>query len=132
MRRVQAKGKLSNSLRTFAGPAEASRVSWADRTERSVFEKRHSRGIQTNGRRSRDVVAQEFRVLFGDENAERDPLLTECAVLTKRAASTKPILTGKWGTGKTALLLLQNQTLSDRLKKINPDLERMWYLDEST
>lgn len=79
-----------------------------------------------------EIMDDKFRLLFGDENAERDPLLQECAVRNRRVSASKPILTGRWGTGKTAILLLQNADLSKTLKSIDDDYERLWYLDEST
>jgi hypothetical protein len=72
------------------------------------------------------------RIIFGSENAETDRLLYECQVRKHTIREEKPILTGRWGTGKTALLLLQNQRLSNALKEFGADKERLWYIGENT
>ncbi|HHC79282.1 MAG TPA: hypothetical protein ENK46_05325 [Flavobacteriia bacterium] len=69
---------------------------------------------------------------FGDENAESDELLIPCQVDKKNPEEHKPILIGRWGIGKTALLLLQNQQQTELLKSVSPELERIWYLSESS
>lgn len=70
--------------------------------------------------------------IFGNENAEKDDLLIECQVSPFIFPSEKLIIKGRWGTGKTAKVLLINKELSDILKNINPDIERLWYIDENT
>jgi hypothetical protein len=74
-----------------------------------------------------------YDTLFGNENAERDDQLLDCRVddLPFRNEN-KPILTGRWGTGKTASLLLDNDNLSKALKKYSPEYERIWYVDENS
>jgi hypothetical protein len=69
--------------------------------------------------------------LFGDENARHDALLYDCYVEPPDAVSQAPILVGRWGTGKTGLLLYRNKDLSDALRAKGDDLEFAWYLDEA-
>ena len=74
------------------------------------------------------------KACYGNENAENDELLYHCAVPTPTTGGTgvKHILTGRWGTGKSARLLLANQQLNEALKSINPLLDRAWYVDEQS
>ncbi|MEO0468035.1 MAG: hypothetical protein AAF206_00335 [Bacteroidota bacterium] len=69
---------------------------------------------------------------FGNENAESDQLLIPCQVRKQNPEEYKPILIGRWGVGKTALLLIQNQEQSKLLKNLDPEYERIWYLSESS
>ena len=72
-----------------------------------------------------------FHVIFGSENAETDELLYECAVEDVVERYTRPILTGRWGMGKTGVLLLQNKHLTDFLeKRVGKLNSREWYLRE--
>jgi len=73
-----------------------------------------------------------FHLIFGSENAETDDLLYECAVDTMTRRYESPILTGRWGTGKTAVLFLQNRTLLESLKKKGDQFKEEWYLRESS
>ncbi|MEL6812143.1 MAG: hypothetical protein AAFP76_12505 [Bacteroidota bacterium] len=69
---------------------------------------------------------------FGDENAESDQLLIPCSVNKMNPEEECQILVGPWGIGKTAILLLQNEKLNQELIKIDPDLDRIWYLSENS
>lgn len=71
------------------------------------------------------------QIIFGSENAENDQLLYDCYVSQPQEVTSKSILTGRWGTGKTALLLHAGRPLSTELAKIN-EPEKLWYLDEYT
>lgn len=68
--------------------------------------------------------------LFGSENAEADQLLFDCKVEKTKPSEAKSIITGRWGTGKTAIVFLQNENLINELNAINPDLKDVWYLSE--
>lgn len=75
-----------------------------------------------------------YHQLFGHEHAAIDDLLRPCYVNRPGLVQEKPILVGKWGTGKTGLLIHRNRPLSDALKTIepsNPEIDRIWYLDET-
>ena len=69
------------------------------------------------------------RLIFGNDNAEIDDLLYQCKVSVDRAP--KPILTGRWGTGKTALLFLSHQPLAKALRELDQPDERPWYIEEN-
>jgi len=73
-----------------------------------------------------------FHQVFGSENAETDDLLYECAVDTMIRRYTSPILTGRWGTGKTAVFFLQNDILRESLRKKREQYREEWYLRESS
>lgn len=68
------------------------------------------------------------RLIFGNDNAEVDDLLYQCEVSTDSAQ--KPILTGRWGTGKTAVLFLRHQALAKALLQPDKPNERPWYIEE--
>ncbi|MCL2916051.1 hypothetical protein L2725_20120 [Shewanella corallii] len=69
-----------------------------------------------------------MRLIFGDDNAEDDDLLSECFLDRKSFRISKPIITGKWGTGKTASIFDSCKELAKQLKADNPlDL---WYMNE--
>ncbi len=75
----------------------------------------------------------QFYSIFGNENAESDDNLMDCEVIDIPFRNEqKPILTGRWGTGKTASLLLDNQKLSTALRKVSNEYERIWYIDEKS
>ena len=46
--------------------------------------------------------------LLGNENAEHDCLLNDCGILSMACYMDKNTITGRWGEGKTACLLLGN------------------------
>lgn len=72
------------------------------------------------------------KLVFGSENAESDLLLYDCKISIGSVNEQKPILIGKWGTGKSAILLLSNKRLTDELQKIDPEKSRIWYMDEKS
>jgi len=73
-----------------------------------------------------------YRPIFGNDNAENDALLYDCEIERKSPEYLRPILTGRWGSGKTAILLLQNQELTRWLERTNKDSKLIWYLHEGT
>ena len=77
-------------------------------------------------------AAVDFRLTFGSENAAQDDLLEECYVAPPGVVMAKPILIGKWGAGKTGLLLHRNAQLSGLLRKKDKRRDRIWYLDETS
>lgn len=68
--------------------------------------------------------------VFGNSAAEHDPLLYECPVNPDTPDSLKPILTGRWGTGKSALILLAGRQQSESLQAVDHHLARAWYITE--
>ena len=70
-------------------------------------------------------------LIFGNENAEQDDLLYDCKVFHP---SFEPdnhlIITGRWGTGKTAQLLILNELLTKELEKIDEESGLLWYVQE--
>lgn len=72
-----------------------------------------------------------FRQLFGTENAATDDLLEECYVPPPHGVFDRPILVGKWGTGKTGLLLHRNAALTRALRGTDRSRDRLWYVDET-
>lgn len=68
-------------------------------------------------------------MLFGDDNAMFDPLLLNCYVQPKEV-SDKPILTGRWGIGKTASFFYSNSKLSEVLKTTGCDNTKLWFISE--
>ena len=70
-------------------------------------------------------------IVFGNENAEHDDLLFDCKI---EHSAFDPyqhrIISGRWGTGKSAQLLLMNQRLSEELGKLNESDSRIWYINE--
>ena len=70
-------------------------------------------------------------IVFGNELAQVDDSLYDCKVNEKYFAPyEKSILTGRWGSGKTATLLLPQAKLSKTLGAMDPKLERIWYINE--
>lgn len=72
----------------------------------------------------------EQHLLFGSENAEADQLLFDCKIDKTKPSEAKQIITGRWGTGKTAIIFLQNENLINELNAINPEYKNIWYLSE--
>ncbi|MEE9338672.1 MAG: hypothetical protein V3U87_11385 [Methylococcaceae bacterium] len=72
----------------------------------------------------------EERFIFGNENGEIDPLLQECYI--NRAPKNISIIVGRWGTGKTAYLLADNNHLTKTLREVDEKICRDWYLSESS
>lgn len=63
---------------------------------------------------------------FGDEAAEKDDMLDDCFIEFPPNISSKSILTGRWGVGKTAIVFNQNKEIRNALNNNN-----IWYLGES-
>ncbi len=68
-------------------------------------------------------------MLFGDDNAILDPLLLHCYVQPKEV-SDKPILTGRWGIGKTAFFFHANRELSNIFKSMGCNNTELWFIGE--
>ncbi|MDX2004787.1 MAG: hypothetical protein SFU83_05865 [Meiothermus sp.] len=65
-------------------------------------------------------------LVFGNASAENDSLLYACSVRFRSPDAAKPILTGRWGTGKSALLLLDGEEVTELLQS------RVWYIKEQS
>lgn len=73
------------------------------------------------------------RTVFGNEKAEIDDLLYPCRVDAITCPSGRRIVTGRWGTGKTACVLLKFRNITSALKARNPHSDGLdWYIDESS
>jgi len=70
--------------------------------------------------------------IFGNSSAAEDDLLYECRVTHASPAVRKPILTGRWGCGKTAILMLDARDQSENLAVIDSTLHRIWYIREDS
>ena len=55
------------------------------------------------------------RIIFGNENAEKDSLLLDCYI--PHPVNCEQIITGRWGTGKTAYLFDSNSRLNPECPK---------------
>lgn len=71
-------------------------------------------------------------MLFGNDNAENDDFLYDCVVQSPIERLNEPILTGRWGTGKTATFLIQHHELSSELERVNAKHETLWYRNENS
>jgi hypothetical protein len=71
-------------------------------------------------------------LVFGSENAESDRLLHDCYVNSAKIVASKPILVGRWGTGKSAILLHHGQTLDEKLVSFNRKHRLIWYFTEGS
>lgn len=69
--------------------------------------------------------------VFGEDAARADALLSRCTVRRQRGQRTRPIVVGRWGTGKTATLLLRHRTLAEALRAKSPTADELWYIDET-
>lgn len=69
-------------------------------------------------------------MLFGNDSAEDDDLLLECEVDQSVELSARPVVTGRWGTGKSASLILGTKTLSEALRGVDSEFDRIWLIDE--
>lgn len=74
----------------------------------------------------------EFTQLLGSETAETDELLHECFVEPPNDVANKLVLTGRWGTGKTAYMFHRTEALSQLLRSVSPSAERIWYIPENS
>jgi len=70
------------------------------------------------------------RPIFGDENARLDTSLYKCSVPFPSQVHGQPILSGRWGVGKTAAFLLRHRELGRALREVGREYEYIWYLDE--
>jgi hypothetical protein len=70
------------------------------------------------------------RIIFGDENAVKDQLLCDCFV-KPMDVSERPILTGRWGVGKSAIFFHENYKLSELLEKSGEKDRLLWYIGEN-
>jgi hypothetical protein len=71
--------------------------------------------------------------LLGNENAELDNLLLDCKVdCQEHDGIEKNIIIGRWGTGKTAYMLLRGETQEKKLEEISSDARSYWYLTEAS
>jgi len=70
-------------------------------------------------------------IIFGNENAEHDDLLYDCKIPHPTfEPNVHLIITGRWGTGKTAQLLMLNESLTGELERIDENLGLVWYVQE--
>lgn len=68
--------------------------------------------------------------LFGAPNADNDHLLRDCAVVDQINRYLSPIVTGRWGTGKSAILITRAKHVEEILTRIDPEISRDWYIRE--
>lgn len=71
-------------------------------------------------------------LVFGNENAENDELLATCYVEPPSAITGRPVLTGRWGTGKTAILIHKALELERVMRGARKNPRSVWLLNEST
>jgi hypothetical protein len=69
---------------------------------------------------------------FGDDNALHDILLKTCYVYHNIEMESKPILVGKWGAGKSAILVHSVGALSELLGEKAEEDSPIWYIGESS
>jgi hypothetical protein len=75
-----------------------------------------------------------YENLFGNDDGANDPLLFDCFV-APGPVEHMPIVVGRWGAGKTSILIHRNDRLANALRVSapnNPDADRLWYLPESS
>ncbi len=70
--------------------------------------------------------------IFGNTSAEIDDLLYECAVDRPQEFYRKAIVTGRWGTGKTALIFLQGEGIISKLEGRMYDKKKFFYISEES
>jgi hypothetical protein len=83
-----------------------------------------------SGARGDGMTGVEDRQIFGDENARLDTYLYRCSVPLPSRVENKPVLSGRWGVGKTAAFLLRHHELARALRAVDKEYEYIWYLDE--
>jgi len=69
-------------------------------------------------------------MIFGDDNAIYDLLLKNCYVKHDVDLESKPIIVGKWGAGKSAILLHTVGKLSEILNEAITN-DPVWYIGET-
>ncbi len=77
-----------------------------------------------------DKAVNQNRLLFGAPDADSDLLLKDCLIEGQVGRYSKPILIGRWGTGKSANLIARARRLESVLEKIDPLSKRDWYIKE--
>ena len=77
-----------------------------------------------------DKAVSQNRLLFGAPDADSDLLLKDCLIEGQVGRYSKPILIGRWGTGKSANLIARARRLESVLEKIDPLSKRDWYIKE--
>lgn len=70
------------------------------------------------------------RMIFGASSADHDDLLVHCEIEDQIARYRDPIIVGRWGTGKTAILIARSRELEAALASIDPLSRREWYIRE--
>jgi len=73
---------------------------------------------------------QKNTMLFGAPDADSDLLLKDCLVEGQVGRYSKPILIGRWGTGKSANLISRARQLENILEEVDPLSKRAWYIKE--
>lgn len=68
--------------------------------------------------------------IFGNSAAEHDELLHDCWVDHASPVAKRPILMGRWGTGKSAFVFTDGYQLSQSLEELKPGSGRAWYIGE--
>lgn len=68
--------------------------------------------------------------LFGAPNADDDLLLKDCTVDHQVKRYLNPIIVGRWGTGKSAILITRAKELEEILEAQDIFSKRDWYIRE--
>ena len=68
--------------------------------------------------------------LFGAPSADNDLLLEHCTVEDQIRRYLNPIIVGRWGTGKTAILMSKANNLEKILSEVDRFSKRDWYIRE--
>ena len=71
-------------------------------------------------------------MLFGNDNAIEDKLLKDCYISHSVELEDKPILIGRWGTGKSAILLHSVEKMEQKLIELHGKDDRIWFIGEGT
>lgn len=70
-------------------------------------------------------------IIFGNENAEHDSLLYDCKILHSTFDKFQHrIITGRWGTGKSAQLFIINEDLTKIISETDKKYSNIWYITE--
>jgi hypothetical protein len=67
--------------------------------------------------------------ILGHDNAWEDEMLLECYIEPAADLSRKPIFSGRWGSGKSAIAKKSVNSLIEALEKVN-QREKIWYIGE--
>ena len=68
--------------------------------------------------------------LFGAPSADNDHLLTKCLLEHQVEQYQNPIIVGRWGTGKSAILISKARRLEELLADVDKFGKRDWYIRE--